>query len=176
MKDMEEAGIILGIKIKCENKRIVITQSHYIIILKKFSCEDWSPMSTPMDPKEKLMPNTGKPMAQLEYSNAIGCLLYAMTSTRLDTAYAFGRLSRFSSNPSRHHWHVITRVFKYLKDTMSHCLSHVGYPSFLEGYSDASWINHVEDLSATSGWVFLLGRGAVSWASKKQTCITSSTM
>nr|GFB37185.1 zinc finger, CCHC-type [Tanacetum cinerariifolium] len=45
-----------------------------------------------------------------------------------------------------------------------------------EAYSDASWINHVEDLSSTSGWVFLLGGGVISWASKKQTCITSSTM
>nr|GFB48066.1 zinc finger, CCHC-type [Tanacetum cinerariifolium] len=35
---------------------------------------------------------------------------------------------------------------------------------------------HVEDSSSTSGWVFLLGRGAISWASKKQTCITGSTM
>ena len=29
---------------------------------------------------------------------------------------------------------------------------------------------------STSGWIFILGGGAVSWASKKQTCITHSTM
>nr|GEU82632.1 putative reverse transcriptase domain-containing protein [Tanacetum cinerariifolium] len=46
----------------------------------------------------------------------------------------------------------------------------------LEGYSGASWINHVEDSSSTSGWVFLLGGDAISWASKKQTCNTGSTM
>ncbi|GJT98078.1 hypothetical protein Tco_1093596 [Tanacetum coccineum] len=46
----------------------------------------------------------------------------------------------------------------------------------LETYSDASWINHVEYSSSTSGWVFLLGGGAISWVSKKQTCITGSTM
>nr|GEZ61993.1 zinc finger, CCHC-type [Tanacetum cinerariifolium] len=39
----------------------------------------------------------------------------------------------------------------------------------------SSWINNMEDYSSTSGWVFLLGGGAISWASKKQTCITSST-
>ncbi|GJU16877.1 hypothetical protein Tco_1144843 [Tanacetum coccineum] len=102
--------------------------------------------------------------------------MYVMTSTRPDIAYAVGRLSRFTSNPSRHHWHAITRVFKYLKCTMNYGLSYVGYPSVLEGYSDASWINHVEDSSSTSGWVFLLGGGAISWASKKQTFITGSTM
>ncbi|GJQ98467.1 zinc finger, CCHC-type containing protein [Tanacetum coccineum] len=44
MKDMREADIILGIKIKRENKGIVITKSHYIEkILKKFNREDCSP-------------------------------------------------------------------------------------------------------------------------------------
>ncbi|GJS49745.1 hypothetical protein Tco_0599866 [Tanacetum coccineum] len=148
---MGEADVILGIKIKRESKGIVITQSHYIEkILKKFNREDCSPVSTPMDPVEKLKPNTGKPVNQLKYSRAIGCLMYAMTSTRPDIAYAVG--------------------------TMNYGLSYVGYPSVLEAYSDASWINHVEDSSSTSGWVFLFGGGAISWAFKKQTCITGSTM
>ncbi|GJY28800.1 zinc finger, CCHC-type containing protein [Tanacetum coccineum] len=125
---------------------------------------------------EKLKPNTGKPMDQLEYSRAIGSLMYAMTSTRPDIAYVVGRLSRFTSNPSRQHWQAITRVFKYLKGTMNYGLSYFGYPSVLEGYSDASWINYVENSSSTSGWVFLLGGCVISWASKKQTCITGSTM
>nr|GEV47759.1 zinc finger, CCHC-type [Tanacetum cinerariifolium] len=177
MKNMGEADIILGIKIKRENKGIVITQYYYIEkILKKFNCEDCSPMSTPMDTVEKLKLNTGKPVDQLEYSRAIGCLMYAMTSTRPDIAYVVGRLSRFTSNPSRQHCKAITRVFKYLRSTMNYGFSFVGYPSVLRAYSDASWINHVEDSSFRSGWVFLLGGGAISWAFKKQTCITGSTM
>nr|GEZ19287.1 zinc finger, CCHC-type [Tanacetum cinerariifolium] len=128
MKDMGKAGVIL----------------------------DCSPVRTLMDPVEKLKPNTGKPVDQLEYSRAIGFLMYAMTSTRPDIAYAVGRLSRFTSNPSRQHWKAITRIFKYLKGTKNYGLSYVGYPSVLEGYLDASWINYVEDSSSTSGWVFLL--------------------
>nr|GEW90910.1 hypothetical protein [Tanacetum cinerariifolium] len=146
MKDMGEADVILGIKIKRENKGIVITvtQSHYIEkILKKFNHEDCYPVSTTIDPIEKLKPNTGKHVDQLEYSRAIGCLMYVMTSTRPDIAFVVGRLSKFTK---------------------------------LEGYSNASWISHVEDSSSTSGWVFLLGGGAISWASKNQTCITGSTI
>nr|GEU85481.1 zinc finger, CCHC-type [Tanacetum cinerariifolium] len=72
-KDMGEVDVILGIKIKHENKGIVITQSHYIEkILKKFNREDCSPVSTLMDQVEKLMPNTSKPVDQLEYARAIG--------------------------------------------------------------------------------------------------------
>nr|GEU41407.1 zinc finger, CCHC-type [Tanacetum cinerariifolium] len=44
------------------------------------------------------------------------------------------------------------------------------------GVYDVSWISSTKDNSSTSGWVFLLGGGTISWASKKQTCITGSTM
>ncbi|GJT04265.1 hypothetical protein Tco_0838727 [Tanacetum coccineum] len=73
-------------------------------------------------------------------------------------------------------WVKIIRENKYLKGTMDYGLTYTGFPSVLEGYSDASWITNREDHSSTSGWVFLLGGGAICWASKKQTCITDSTM
>jgi len=46
----------------------------------------------------------------------------------------------------------------------------------MEGYSDASWMTSSSDNKSTSGWIFSLGGGAISWASKKQTCISHSTM
>ncbi|XP_048605020.1 secreted RxLR effector protein 161-like [Brassica napus] len=96
-----------------------------------------------------------------------------MTSTWPDIAYAAGRLSIYTSTQ---HWQALKRVLKYLKGTINYGLSYVGFSSVLEGYSDASWITNIQDHYSTSGWVFLLGGGAISWASKKQTCITSSTM
>ncbi|GKB49931.1 zinc finger, CCHC-type containing protein [Tanacetum coccineum] len=122
------ADVILGIKIKRENKGIVSIQSHYIEkMLKKFNREDCSPVSTPMDLVEKLKPNTGKLVDQLKYSRAIGCLMYAMTSTRPDIAYVVGRLNMFTSNPSRQHWQAITRVFNI------HLLRVYGCSSFRGG-------------------------------------------
>jgi hypothetical protein len=46
----------------------------------------------------------------------------------------------------------------------------------LEGYCDANWISDADELYATSGYVFLLGGGAISWKSCKQTVITKSTV
>nr|GEU81292.1 zinc finger, CCHC-type [Tanacetum cinerariifolium] len=177
MKYIGEADVILGIRIKRENKGLTITQSHYIEkILKKFNCKGCGPVSTPMEAGIKSMPYMGKPVNQLEYLHAIGCLMYAMTSTRPDIAYAIKKLSRFTSNPSNHHWEAIIRVFRYLKKTMNYGLSYVGFLSVIEGYSDASWITNSEDHTSTTGWVFLLGGGAISWGSRKKTCITDSTM
>nr|GEX50047.1 zinc finger, CCHC-type [Tanacetum cinerariifolium] len=90
--------------------------------------------------------------------------------------HEMGKLSRYTSNPGTQHWQAIQRVLKYLKKTMNYKLTYTGYPFVLEDYTDASLISNSKDNSSMSGWVFLLGGGAISWASKKQTCITGSTM
>nr|GEY31295.1 zinc finger, CCHC-type [Tanacetum cinerariifolium] len=119
-------------------------------------------VSTPMDTSEKLMPNNGQAISQLEYSRVIGCLMYAITYTRPDIAFAVDKLSRYISNHDTQHWQVIQRVLKYLKKTMDYSLIYICYSSVLEGCTDASWINNTEDNSSTNGWVFLLAGGAIS--------------
>ncbi|GJU66054.1 zinc finger, CCHC-type containing protein [Tanacetum coccineum] len=54
---------------------------------------------TPIDTSEKLMPNNGHIVSQLEYSRVIEYLMYAMTCTRSDIAFAVGKLSKYTSNP-----------------------------------------------------------------------------
>jgi hypothetical protein len=46
----------------------------------------------------------------------------------------------------------------------------------LKGYSDANWISNANELYATSRYMFLLGGGAVSRKSCKQTVLTKFTM
>ncbi|GKC52231.1 zinc finger, CCHC-type containing protein [Tanacetum coccineum] len=157
MKDMGEDDLILGIRIKHESNGIAISQSHYIEkVLKKFNYFDCTPVSTPIDTSEKLMPNNGQTISQLEYSRVIGCLMYAMNCTRPNIAFAVGKLSRYTSNPSTQHWQVIQRVLKYLKKTMDFSLTYTYYPLVLEGYTDASWISNTKDNSSTSGWVVVV--------------------
>nr|GFC73285.1 zinc finger, CCHC-type [Tanacetum cinerariifolium] len=70
IKDMRDADVIFVIRIKHESN-----------------------VSTPLDTCEKLMPNKGPAVSQLEYSRMIGCLMYAMTCTRPDIAFLIGKLS-----------------------------------------------------------------------------------
>ncbi|GKE83789.1 zinc finger, CCHC-type containing protein [Tanacetum coccineum] len=74
----------------------------------------------------------------------------------LNVLHVVGKLSRYTSNPGTQHSQAIQRVLKYLKKTMDYRWIYTGYPSVLEGYTDASWISNTEDNSSTSGWVFLL--------------------
>ena len=59
---------------------------------------------------------------------------------------------------------------------MNLCLHFNKFPAILEGYCDANWVTDNDEVSSTSGYVFTLGGGAVSWKSSKQTCIARSTM
>ena len=45
----------------------------------------------------------------------------------------------------------------------------------LSAYSDADWAGDLNDHKSTSGYIFMLGGGAVSWKSRKQTCVALST-
>ncbi|GJU39508.1 zinc finger, CCHC-type containing protein [Tanacetum coccineum] len=152
MKDIGEADVILGIRIKHESNGITISQSHYIKkVPKKFNYFDCTLVSNPMDTSEKLIPNNCQAVSQLEYSRVIDCLMYVMTCTRPDIAFAVGKLSRYTSNTGTQHWQAIHRVLKYLKKTMDYRLTYTSYPSVLKGYTNASWISNTEDNSSTSG-------------------------
>ena len=44
------------------------------------------------------------------------------------------------------------------------------------GYTDVDWGGDLNERKSTSGYVFLLNNGVISWSSKKQSCIALSTM
>ena len=44
------------------------------------------------------------------------------------------------------------------------------------GYSDANLAASIDSRKSTSGYVFMLARGAISWKSAKQSIIVSSTI
>ncbi|GJU20001.1 retrovirus-related pol polyprotein from transposon TNT 1-94 [Tanacetum coccineum] len=154
MKYLGEDDVILGIKILRKENRLI----------------------TPFKVGSKLTYNIASLLALNKYAKVIGSLMYAMTCTRPDIVYDIGRLSRHTSRPGKEHWDAVNQVFKYLKKTMDYGLEYNEDPSVLEGYTDESWITDQEDYASTSGWIFTLGGGVVSWGSKKQSYLTDSTM
>jgi len=179
MKDLGEADVILNIKLSREegNGGVTLMQSHYVEkVLNRFGYNECKPAPNPYDPSIHLRKNHRIARDQLRYSQIIGSLMYLASATRPDISFAVSKLSRFVSNPGDTHWNALERVLRYLKGTMSYNIHFSGYPRVLEGYCDANWISDADQLYATSGYVFLLGGGAVSWKSCKQTILTKSTM
>ena len=70
-----------------------------------------------------------------------------------------------------------SRVLRYLKQTRDLKLTYVKTtPEAIIGYSDADWAGDVKDRRSTSGNVFLLGGGAITWSSRKQSSVALSTV
>ena len=147
-------------------------------LLNKLGMEDCKPVSTPVDISSKLAHATDEDdsIDQQRYQSAIGSLMYLSVSTRPDISYAVSSLARFSSKPTKEHWTALKRLLRYLKGTTKYGILYTkGGASKCIGFSDADWAGDINDRKSTSGYVFMLSGGAVSWSSKKQKCVALST-
>jgi hypothetical protein len=178
MKDLREADVILNIKLLIEgNGGVTLVQSRYMeMVLSRFGYSECETTPTPYDPSKLLKKNQSIASDQLRYSQIIGSLMYLASATRPGISFAVSKLSRFVSNLGDDHWRALERVLHYLKGIMSLGIHYTGYPTVLEGYCDANWISDADEIYATSGYVFSLEGGTVSWNSCKQTILMRSTM
>lgn len=83
--------------------------------------------------------------------------------------YGVGLLSRFVSNPSKHHYGAAKRILRYIAGTADYGIMYENsYELKLIGFTDSDWAGSLDDHRSNSGNVFLLGGCAISWSSKKQ--------
>jgi hypothetical protein len=77
--------------------------------------ENYNPIMTSLLVNEKLIKEDGSGDANAaQYRSLVGSLLYHIT-TRPDIMYASGLLSRFMYQPSKTHFRVAKRVFRYIQ-------------------------------------------------------------
>ena len=181
IKDMGKMHYFLGMSVMQDedSKSVWIGQPAYTAnLLSKFGMQSSKPVSTPIDPATKLSTanETSELVDQKLYQSAIGSLMYLSVSTRPDITYAVSNLARFSVKPTTDHWNAVKRVMRYLRGTTSlgiifEQMEHLE----LKGYSDADWGGDINDRKSTSGYLFKISNGAISWRSKKQTCVALST-
>ncbi|GAA0163184.1 hypothetical protein LIER_19113 [Lithospermum erythrorhizon] len=177
MKDLGEADVILGVRLIRNSDGISLSQSHDIEkVLKKSNSFDVVPARTSYDSSVHLTKNEGESVSQIEYAKIIGSVMFLMNCTRPDIAYVVSRLSRYTHNPSSSHWTALHRLLRYLKGIFDVCLHFRKFSTVLEGSCDTNWVSGSDEISSTSGYVFTLGGGAISWKSSKQTSIENSTM
>jgi hypothetical protein len=140
--------------------------------LEKYNMLDCKPARTPLASGTKLRENDDKPTSDEEialYQAMVGSIMYAMTTSRPDLAYAASALSRFNNNPEKQHFDAVRHVFRYLKHTADYDISYsAGEGLDFHGYCDSNWAGDEDNRRLTSGFVFLMAGGAVSWKSKKQ--------
>ena len=100
------------------------------------------------------------------YQSLIGSLLYVQIGTCPDISFAVSRLAQYAANPSPDHLHLVQYVLSYLVGTQDACLCYNGTNGEgLFGYTDSSLADQTDDHHSTSGYVFLLANGPISWSS-----------
>ena len=181
IKDIGKLHYFLGMSIIQDDdcKSVWIGQPGYTEkILTKYNMQNCNPVSTPAEPgtKQKLASETDECVDKQMYQSAIGSLMYLSVGTRPDITYIVSNLARFSSKPTTDHWNAVKRVMRYLRGTTKLGIHYSSECSNkLIGYSDADWGGDVNDRKSTSGYIFKLNGGAISWRSKKQSCVALST-
>ncbi|XP_052880506.1 secreted RxLR effector protein 161-like [Gossypium arboreum] len=116
-------------------------------------------------------------MQNIPYASVVGSLMYAQVCTRLDIVYIVGMLDRYLSNPGIDHWIAAKRVMRYLQRIKDYMLTYKRL-DLLEvvGYFDSDFAGCQDSRKSTSGYIYLLVGGVISWKSVKQTLVASSTM
>lgn len=192
MKDLGAVAWYLGMQITRDRaKRILwISQSTYIKrAIEDLGMTECNPTSTPMDVSCKLKKNVylkegewityeSTKQEQVAYQSIIGTLLWIACQTRPDIAFAVGMCSRYSANPNPGHDMALKRIIRYLAGTADLGLRYgpsEGAKGELVGYTDAAYGDCLDTRYSTSGYIYFLWNGPISWSSKRQTGVTTST-
>ncbi|XP_048501594.1 secreted RxLR effector protein 161-like [Beta vulgaris subsp. vulgaris] len=108
------------------------------------------------------------------YRQLVGSLIY-LTLTIPDIAYAVSVISRFMQKSMKCHLEAVRRLLRYVKGTIDYGILYRNDKEFeVVRYCDADYAGDLDTRRSTTGYVFNLGSGAVSWCSKRQPTMSLS--
>ena len=187
IQDLGEPDRLLGIKITRDRDlgTIHISQPSFInTIACRFNIMSGRAITSPMDPSTDLRTSTNTDeIIDVPYASLIGSINYCTISTRPDIAFATNKCAQFTSNPTLSHWEAARQIVRYLLNTKDYGITYQqegngaeGYAHNLAGFTDADFAGDVNDHKSTTGWIFTFNGAPISWASKKQSLVTRSSM
>ena len=176
VKELGEVKHFLGMKIQRRGDGILVSQEHFVReLLRRFNIEDVPPRHTPLDAQEMFMESSSTDAEGVPYRQIVGALLYVSTCSRPDISFAVGQAAKFASKPKLEHWEQLKKILGYLKATARYGLWFKSNDQDLEVYSDADWANDTDSRKSISGVLIKSWGCTVSWLSKKQTIVATST-
>ncbi|PPQ84479.1 hypothetical protein CVT25_007657 [Psilocybe cyanescens] len=183
IKDLGPVKEFLGVQFERDlgTRELWIHQEPYIdALLDEYGLINCNPVSTPIDVAHPFGRETDIhpiiPNLVTAFQRLIGSLLFIQRHSRPDISVAVLLLSQHCSKPSSCHFAAAKRVLRYLSGTRSLRLHYGGTSSgaSLYGYSDADWAGDKVTRASTSGFLWTMAGGPISWSSKTQTCIATS--
>ena len=103
--------------------------------------------------------------------------MWGQLATHPDLSFAVSLLSRFQANPGIEHWKNLLHVVGYIKNTIDYGLTYSQDADLTPmAYVDADYGGCRNTRRSTSGFVFTITGGAVTWSSKRQVTVALSTV
>jgi len=178
MTDLGKMRYFLGAEVTQDTRGIFISQQKYAKeILSRFGMEQCNMVCNPIVPGNRLSKDdSGKSVDATNFKQMVGCLMYLL-ATRPDLAYVVCLIARYMERPTETHFAAAKRILRYLKGSLQYGILYKRgeLNCELEGWSDSDYAGDLDDRKNTSGYVYKLGSGAISWSSKKQAIVTLST-
>ena len=134
---------------------------------------NWTPCTNDLpELVRRAMDSDGPPDIALlkDYQSLVGALLYCATNTRPDIAYAVGMLCRAMSRPTPPLLKAAQRVLYYLARHADVGLHYEADPTDIIAYSDSD----LGVQKSTTGWDIRWQRATISFGSKKQASVATS--
>ena len=175
IKEMEAVERFLGYIVTRDREQRLITLSQpdkVALMLERFGMTGCSPNTLPMQAGLQLEPGEMN-VDQKLYQQMVGCLIYISYALRSDMTFGVAKLAQFTSSPTEAHMQAAKHMMRYLAGTADYKLVLGGGPTQLVAYTDSSFADNTAARS-TGGHVFMIGYGAISWASKKQSLVALS--
>jgi hypothetical protein len=131
-------------------------------------------LDTNMSPKTD---SEKRDMDDKPYRSVLGSVMWGQLATRPDLSFAVSLLARFQSNPGIDHWNALMHVIGYIKNTIDYGLTYSrDVDSSPSAFVDADYGGCRDTRRSTSGYVFTMAGGPVSWSSKRQATVALSTV
>lgn len=178
MKELGELKHFLGLEIDRSKEGVFLCQQKYATdLLNKYGMMECKSISTPMEANTKLCAHEGKDLEDTTmYRQLVGSLIY-LTLTRPDITFAVGVVSRFMQSPKKPHLEAVRRILRYIRSTLNFDIIYrKGVTCKVIGFCDADYAGDHDTRRSTTGYVFSIGSGAISWCSKRQPTVSLSTI
>jgi hypothetical protein len=174
----------LGMNVHVESHtRVRLTSEAYILKMADTYLPDWRSRAKVKLPADDRLSRAYEraharehvvtEQAVKSYRGKVGALVYTSPCVRVDTCYAISRLSRALTFPTAELDSLADEVMLFLAQTASDGLTfdgHAANAATLTAQCDSDWaVAH-----STSGYHSRLAGACVSHASKRQTCVASS--
>ena len=181
-RDLGEARQFVGLKISRDRVSQTLTLSQQAAagaLVQKFGLAEAKGKATPLTAGLSLS-KEGKQLAEgaaRGYREAVGSLMYLSNCTRPDLCHATNTLARHMAAPTEEHWAAAKGVLRYLAGTAGLGITYRKQVECTElvGYGDADYAGCQDTRRSTTGYVFVVNGGAVSWGSTLQKTVALST-